>query len=371
MNGFSSNITDEELYCLFREAAEHYTPKLNDSEKEGAWESIANSLLPDEPRRNSASLNNKWKKRCIALLMVWLLTGGLAIFRIIQLQDIIQRYAAAPVNNALVLYGSEDVVKLVVHEKQNIIAPVPSCSNNNYAAGAPENITGQDAPKQDTAKQNTPLIATEVDTTAVSISQSQPKQKMLRQPKWSIGLTTGMELSGVKGNTPGHAGLIYGLTIQYRFARRWSVETGILVTPKRYTSNNLRYEGITPYRNNLRDVDAVCRVIDIPLNVRYDLLQRGHGRFFASAGLSTYLMQKEDYTVNYVVNDSLIKRPVDFYNKNRHPFSVANLSLGYEYNRNRFSLQAAPYLKIPLKGIGQGKAELFSSGLQIAVKYSY
>lgn len=75
MKRFSSDIIDEELYRLFREAAKNYDPKLNDSEKIAVWESIANGLLTDNYDIDVRP-KNKWKQRCIAMLFVWLLTGA-------------------------------------------------------------------------------------------------------------------------------------------------------------------------------------------------------------------------------------------------------------------------------------------------------
>jgi hypothetical protein len=43
---------------------------------------------------------------------------------------------------------------------------------------------------------------------------------------------------------------------------------------------------------------------------------------------------------------------------------------GYEHSWKNFSIQAMPYLKIPLQDIGMGEMDLWSSGLQFSVKYN-
>ena len=125
MKRFSSNITDEELYRLFRNAAYNYDPKLNGSEKICVWESIANGLLADLYNNNARPVN-KWKRRCIALLLVWLLTGGLAIFRIIQLQDLTTE--KSPVNDFEILKTEDFDTEMPIIE-----TPLSQFPNSKFA----------------------------------------------------------------------------------------------------------------------------------------------------------------------------------------------------------------------------------------------
>ena len=49
--------------------------------------------------------------------------------------------------------------------------------------------------------------------------------------------------------------------------------------------------------------------------------------------------------------------------------SVGNLSAGYEQNLGSFSVQAEPYVKFALRGVGMGKVDLNSYGMNIGLKY--
>jgi hypothetical protein len=416
MKRFSSNITDEELYCLFREAAEQYNPKLNDSEKLGAWESIANSLLAGPGRHRTAS--HKWKKRCLALLMVWLLTGGLAIFRIIQLQESNKQYAREATQAKQVLYPSDNTVLMLstvpdtpkrktnlkktaaeptgrLREKFSMTAvervPVladregfeppeaftatvldvkkkkapDNCFNNNNAAPGihPDSAN---RPDQQIAAADT--VATPPEQPQEKPSKQKKKKRSTQQ--WQIGLATGLEWNRVKSSSNGKTGQSYGLTIQYRFAPRWSVETGILVVSKLYTSKEWNY-GTISVLNELKLVKGECRTIDVPLNIRYDILRHQKGRLFGSAGISSFFMQKEDYQFIFDQVGRRTESSKKVYNKNHHLFSIVNVSAGYERSWNRVSLQAAPYLKLPLKAIGEGKIDLVGAGLLFSLKYNY
>ena len=80
-------------------------------------------------------------------------------------------------------------------------------------------------------------------------------------------------------------------------------------------------------------------------------------------------MNKEDYTYWYSTSSgSYYPKSFEFRNKNKHYFSVLDLSAGYTRKINdRFSISAEPYLKLPFTGIGQGQVQLNSAGIMFSV----
>jgi hypothetical protein len=102
--------------------------------------------------------------------------------------------------------------------------------------------------------------------------------------------------------------------------------------------------------------------------VRYDVSFNDKRRWFVSTGLSTYLMDKENYNLSYSWNPAPYTYNSDT-NKN-YLFSVLNLSAGMERNLGKhFSLQAEPYLKVPLKDLGTAKIRMDSYGILFTLKY--
>ena len=82
--------------------------------------------------------------------------------------------------------------------------------------------------------------------------------------------------------------------------------------------------------------------------------------------------EREQYSYAYTENYRPGYWQGEWVNANRHYFSVLNLSAGYEHALStRWSLQAEPYLKIPLTGIGTGKLRLISAGVFFGVKYGF
>ena len=111
-------------------------------------------------------------------------------------------------------------------------------------------------------------------------------------------------------------------------------------------------------------------MIDIPLNVDYYFAQKRKHGWLISAGLSSYLMKKESYDYFYKTPaGQTYNKDWTISNKNKHFFSVLDVSAGYEYLLNkRFSLAVQPYIDVPLTGIGAGKVKLNSAGILFTLK---
>jgi hypothetical protein len=118
------------------------------------------------------------------------------------------------------------------------------------------------------------------------------------------------------------------------------------------------------------EVRGNCKVIDIPINIRYNFLRGEKYNVFATTGLSSYLMLKEDYKYIYDVDDTYLRKSWHTSNENKHFFKVYNVSLGYERRLGqKFSLQAEPFIKLPLAGVGFGKIKLLTTGAFVSIKY--
>jgi hypothetical protein len=185
--------------------------------------------------------------------------------------------------------------------------------------------------------------------------------------KFSLTASAGPDYSSVHFKYKGEVRLAYGIGIGYAINDRFSIRTGIYAGRKVYKADSKTYKtGYIPVGYKVEGIDADCYVMEIPVNLVYNLKSsRKHG-WFASAGLSSYFMKKEDYL--YKVTDSWGNPKTWLYehrNENKHPFSVVNLSAGYQYNFNkRFSLLAEPYVKMPIgSGVGRGKVMLNNTGV--------
>ncbi len=164
--------------------------------------------------------------------------------------------------------------------------------------------------------------------------------------------------------------------LEYRFNSRFSVHSGVIRSMKYYNAYPASYEwpsnwGTIPY--TLTDINASCKMFDIPLNFRFDITQKSKNRLFVGAGLTSYMMKNEKYTYNYEnPNSSWIKWREWEGVSQKKPFYASNLnfSLGFEQLFFRkLSIQAEPFVKVPIKKVGFGKVNLSTIGIFISAKY--
>jgi hypothetical protein len=164
----------------------------------------------------------------------------------------------------------------------------------------------------------------------------------------------------------------YNISVGYQFGKKISVQTGINISKKIYIAGPQDYTpkaGSYLANVNIKEVEANCLVYEIPLAVRYNVLQRKNTTYYASAGLSSYIMKKEDYKYHYIAGGTYYQSEWA-YKGNKNFFSLGTLSLGVEKKlTNKFSLLAEPSLSIPLSGVGEGSVKLYSMAMQVGIKY--
>ncbi|RZM20566.1 MAG: PorT family protein, partial [Pedobacter sp.] len=114
-----------------------------------------------------------------------------------------------------------------------------------------------------------------------------------------------------------------GVLLEYRLAPRWSVQTGIIQSTKIYRASATDYELSDYYKKGAYTIpqgaDGQCKMLDIPLNIRYDILLRPRAdgrlpnRWFITGGVTSYIIEREKYVyqytgrqVNYKTVESLV-----------------------------------------------------------------
>ena len=185
---------------------------------------------------------------------------------------------------------------------------------------------------------------------------------------FAVTLSAGEEISYININNTGKIQRFYGGGVSYAITKRITVSSGIFIADKIYTAKPGQYKfaGGT-YNATLIRIDANCKVYEIPIWVRYNFMPVKNHNWFAGLGISSYLMKKESY--NYVYKNtsgqlwSYLNKVSD---KNKNYLSVLTISGGYQYVINkRFAFLAAPFLKLAIKGVGEGKVKLNNTGILV------
>ncbi|MGF7216998.1 hypothetical protein GGR92_003165 [Spirosoma lacussanchae] len=196
----------------------------------------------------------------------------------------------------------------------------------------------------------------------------------------SVRFMVSPDLSAVGLRNFARPGTNIGLALEYRLASRWSLQAGAVWSRKVYNARPTDYELPAHWYSKVKPtgVSGECSMIDIPVNLRYDVISRTRSngrppsRWFVSGGVTSYILLNEDYTYNYATpSDPAIRywsHTVD--STTRYGLSHLNLSVGYERALSRrLSWQIEPFMKVPLKSVGYFKINLLSTGAFLSLRY--
>jgi cytoskeletal protein RodZ len=190
---------------------------------------------------------------------------------------------------------------------------------------------------------------------------------------FEFGIVVGPDKSQVHGTKADQTGYNLGLTFGFNLSKRWQINTGLVYNKKYYNAEGEDYHAPKGYWTDtlyLSMVNGRCYMWDLPINVRYNILAKKNYSVFASAGISTYFMKTEDYGYHYYdYTGQYGYKYKSTPTNDAYWFGVGNLSAGYEQNFGAFSVQAEPYLKFALRGVGLGSLDLNSYGMNIGLKY--
>lgn len=170
---------------------------------------------------------------------------------------------------------------------------------------------------------------------------------------------------------PGFKG---GLQAEYALTRNISLVSGVAISNVKYKATGQEYHpprswnyGVMPDQTT-----AVCMMLDIPLYLKVNIFNFDHSRFFATAGVSSYIFLNEDYRFSYNGDASGLETSWSEQTGTRYWLSNAGLSVGFEYDLSpSWTIRAEPHIKIPLKGVGWGNVNLYSMGSFLSLNYRF
>ncbi len=194
-------------------------------------------------------------------------------------------------------------------------------------------------------------------------------QKKQKYKHVYVGVIVGPDATSVKLQPVKKTGLKYGVLVGYAFNKKWSVETGLLWDKKYYYTNGKYFsrKNISlPGYIKIDYADGFCNMLEIPLNIHYRFAGKNSNGWYALAGLSSYLMKKEQYTYGVTRYGNSYERDYT-YNKDRNYFlSVINLGIGFNRQLGKAgTLRLEPYIQLPIDKVGTGSLPLQSAGIHL------
>ncbi|MEO7445346.1 MAG: outer membrane beta-barrel protein [Ferruginibacter sp.] len=199
------------------------------------------------------------------------------------------------------------------------------------------------------------------------------KEPLGRKHKMNFyaGFSGGIDITQIKMQHNSHPGYNYGLLAGLNINNRWEIETGIFLETRYYetTGKNFSSKNLTlPSYINIMYAKGNCKMLEIPFDIHFIPFPETKSKWYISAGISSYLMTKENYvfTVNY--NNRTYDRAY-MYTKDRSTL-LAGLTIGGGFSTalgKSYLARLAPYIQLPISGAGTGLLKLQSAGLRVAI----
>ncbi len=193
--------------------------------------------------------------------------------------------------------------------------------------------------------------------------------------EFSLGLVVSPDLNSTGLGEEWKVSAQIGVGTYFKIGRRLLLNMNVLYADKGYTAGGYDYnppEGYWDYFTNgaiPQEVDATCRIIDIPLNLSYLINPNAKFRVSVGTGLSSFIILNESYA--YKFTDGSVSGAEGWSTKDNSAAWAGywNLNAGIETRlMNRWDIRMEPYLRVPLKGVGYGKVDLYGSGVLFVLK---
>lgn len=214
-------------------------------------------------------------------------------------------------------------------------------------------------------------------TNGLAANAPKVKAKPVVQPNganraiFALSAIASSDMNGTSPLSSGRVGGNFGAMFSVS-SGKWTFSTGGMYSIKPYEESFANYHTAYNFQTDPTTVGANCRMIDIPLNVNYQVYNRGINKFTVGTGLSSYIILREDYTFNYA-NAYYTQDPAGFsvVNKNRNIMSILNLDATYERRINsKFGVVLQPYMKLPLSNVGASEVKLQSTGVAVGLSWN-
>ena len=205
------------------------------------------------------------------------------------------------------------------------------------------------------------------------LTETVTKAKKQKNKKLYAGFIAGTDITTIKFQKTSSLGKDFGVVIGYDINKKLSIEAGILSTKKYYYTDGKYYNAYKmnlPSNTKIIEVDGNCQMIEIPISIKYDFSTSDKKTWFATAGLCSFVMKKEnyDYTYLYLNSGSQSTHFKSYKNSTKNIMSVLQITGGYQINvKNIADVRLEPYVQVPINGLGKGDLPMTSLGLRLGI----
>lgn len=191
------------------------------------------------------------------------------------------------------------------------------------------------------------------------------------RPQFAISVLAAPDINGVGSFQQSKVGTNEGLLFYGGISKRFTISTGAIYSVKPYITGFENYHTGYQFPVNPVSVTADCRMLDIPLNIGYQVYNKYQNKVTIGTGLSSYIMLHESYTFNYA--DAYASGPSQYTvpGVNKYIFGVVNFNATFQHQVNsKIGYSIQPYLKLPLTNIGYSQVRLQTTGVALGLTWN-
>jgi opacity protein-like surface antigen len=416
---FSNSDMDE----LFRKAADHYPLKTDNAN----WDKISEALdAPEEDKPAAFSFG----KTAVAFVILMLLAGTTCYFimndKTEEKNTAVKIIAPAKKTTTAVTKittekkSTNNIVpaivgpSLTVNEKNTVnnLRSVPVKMSASGGTSEPADLSLKTISQQDkatvaktdaTETNKSPVIAkidavekrTEQTEVTSEIIKTAPTKQAVTEKKENektgevnkatvvksekskkstlyMIAVAGLDKSHVALQRFSKLGTSYGLTAGFNLNSHFSIEAGLLSSSKKYYTGAQYFNTAklnSPAYVKWRNFEGECRMLEIPVVIRYNFDAGKNAQWFLTGGVSSYLMRKEIYDYHYDAYGQAKTGTNTYNNSSKDWLSALHISGGVETNLSKkSSLRIEPYIRIPVKKMGYGDLPISSMGINFGIR---
>jgi len=191
------------------------------------------------------------------------------------------------------------------------------------------------------------------------------------RPQFAITVLAAPDLNGVGSFQQSKLGTNVGLLFSAGVSKKFTISTGLIYSDKPYLTDFASYHTAYKFPTDPLNVTADCRMLDIPLNLGYQLYNKRRNKISIGTGLSSYIMLNQSFKFNYA--NSYVYGPshFDVPGNYKYLFSVLNLNATYQRQlSSKVGLTVQPYLKLPMADIGYSQVRLQTTGIAVGLSWN-
>lgn len=237
----------------------------------------------------------------------------------------------------------------IATSQPNPTTATPFLADSSYTADSAARAIARQA---DTSKQAVAQAQKAMDSTIATTKKKNEKNSRKPNNYFYVGAVAGTDISTVKSADTHGLGYNIGFVAGYRLGKHLGIESGLIWNYKKYYADGQYVSteklGLLTHTMVL-NIDGSCGMLEIPLSVQYHFGNTGGSHFYAAAGLSSYLMKKEEYYYLYKRYNTQYYAEKEYKNSTQNWFSVLQLGAGYQIQLGKKStLRFEPYVKLPM-----------------------